>query len=806
MKAKPASRTNIDELEAKAHIAMEQRRHKEAIIFYKDLLKQERRPQWEQGLADAYRQRAEQVAGKGMWQEAVILWENHAKLSPQSAVSDAYLGWLVHAGQFHKLAKLVADASLGLEQVPVGRRLPETLAILALQNEKLLAALPQEHPIAKHHTIIKRAIAAYCAGRDEESEEAMRQIPSRSPYRNVRTLLKALLLMGQDRPAGLSLLDRVEADSCCQGFARMLRRQAQPDGPELSAIAELPPKQQALIQKINGYGKAQIALLRDAKKIAKNASNPRLAFNAVLGNRELLGDAVCRRFCHDILVDFPEGLAPFERAFGKLTAFERERHSALHAESRGDSPLAVSHWRQAIVEFRKRPEQEGDPLDEAMIFRHIAKLAEVQVPEIAIDALMNSLRTDPDDQASYIDLVRLNEEIDAPKEAQDWLDKGLKRFPKDVELLSLAMHAASRRKAFKKAAGLAKALLTIDPINSQARQLLIGAHIGHARKQFRAGKFDLAVQELGQARPLDPHRRNASLCMLEGFSALLQQGRKHAEELLAEGWRVAGGGLCAQFQLNVEALSMGQPLNVAAGLVPALDKNHTANRMELQGLAKLLGQHYAEEKKYLPDALKPLKAIFKRSFKQPGLTEDDYFSLGQAFSRSGQFDLLGECATAASRCFPSWPAAIYFKVYAKCKGVASRVTETDEDRLDSALDHARRAKDRRTEVLIETFFRELDEAGDLGYEDDLPPGFEGFDRGNLPALMKRMMELQNLPRAELIRLAAKAMPGLPVKNLPDEKLMDIALLAVMEEFGLDLDSMPGGQFPFGPPEKPPKFR
>jgi hypothetical protein len=124
----------------------------------------------------------------------------------------------------------------------------------------------------------------------------------------------------------------------------------------------------------------------------------------------------------------------------------------------------------------------------------------------------------------------------------------------------------------------------------------------------------------------------------------------------------------------------------------------------------------------------------------------------------------------------------------------------------TALDRAHRAKDHRTEVLIEAFFRELDEAEDFGNEDGLPPGFENFDRANLPALTKRMIELQNLPRAELIRLAGKIMPGLPLKMLSDDKLMDIAMLAVMEEFGMDLDSLPGGQSPFGTPEKPPKFR
>ncbi|MFZ4702268.1 MAG: hypothetical protein ACOYMG_19675, partial [Candidatus Methylumidiphilus sp.] len=805
MKFKFPLRKSIDELEANANNALEQRHYKEAISFFKDLLKQEQRTQWEHGLAEAYRQRAGQVAGKGMWQEAVILWENYAKLSPQSVPSDVYLGWLAQAGQFPKLAGLLASQGPAFEQGPLGRRLSEAMAILALQNEKLVAAFPKEHPIAKHHPLIKQAISAYCAGRDGESEEALKHIPSRSPYRNVRTLLKALLLMGQDRAAGLILLERVEADSVCLGFARLLRQQGKPDGPVFSASLDLPPKQQAFIHKINGYTKAQLNLLRDAKKFAKNPDH-RMVFNTLLGNRGLLGETACRRFCACLLVDFPEGMDAFQKAFGKLSAFERQRLLALHEETQGDYPQAATYWHMAAEELAKRPEQERDRLDEALIFRRIAKLADHDAPNIAIAALGDSLKLDPGDQASYVTLVRLNEKMEAPKEAQEWLENGLKHFPKDVELLTLAMNAASRRKAFKKAAGLAKTLLEIDPINSPARQLLISAHIGHARKQFRAGKFSLVQQELEQARSLDPHRRNASLCMLEGFLALLQQGQEHATKLLAEGWRLAGGDLCAQFLFNIEALSLDYSPSKVTSLSPALDKNHTANRTELLGLVKLIDRYNAEEKKHLPDALKPLKTILKRSFKQLGLTEDDYFNLGQAFARSAQFELLNECATAASRHFPSWPAATYFHVFARCKGVAKRATPKEENSLEYAVDRAHRNKDHRTAMLIENFFRELDGDRDLENDYYLPPGFEDFDPRMAPAMMKRMDEVENMPRAELIAMISKALPGMPLKNMSQQELLEMAAVMMLGELGIGLEKVLGALSPGGPAKKPPKSR
>ena len=804
MKAKPASRASLDDLLADVRLAMEHRRFKDAIVIFKDLLRLERRAEWEQGLAEAYRQRAGQVADKGMTQEAVILWENHAALNPAARPSDAYLGWLAQAGQFPKLAKLLAAADADFGQGPVACRLPETLAVLALQNEKLLAPFPAEHPVAKHHPVIKRALRAYAAGRDDEAEEALKQIPSRSPYRNVRTLLKALLLLGRDRAAGLALAQRVEADSACMPLARLLRQHAAAEGPDAAAAFELPPKQQALIQKINGYSKAQLNLAKEAKKIAKGGGERQL-LNAALNSRELLGEAACRRFCEGLLVYFPEGMDAFQKAFGKLSPFERHRLFALNAEVEHDYQTAVEFWEQAIGELGKLPESDPAKQDRALIFRHIAGMAEAEEPEIAIDALENSLKLDPGDRASYVALIRLNESLDEPKEAQEWLDRALYRFPKDVELLGLAMHAASRRKAFKKAAALAKALLEIDPINSPARHFLLAAHLGHARKQFRAGRLDLAQQELEQARAWDARRRNASLCILEGFLALKKADQAQAAGLLAEGWRLAGGGLCAQFLLNIEGLGLAQSAAWAKAWVPGLDKNHVAERAELSALAKLIGQNYGEEKKLLSEALKPLQPVLKRSFKQPALAEDDYFALCQCFAAAAQFDLLGDCAKEAARRFPLAAGPVYFEVYAACKGSARRLSGRDEQRLGHALDRARRAKDSRAGVLIEKFFRALEEYEEEGFDADFLPGLEGLQAKLTPDLERRIMEVDDLPREKLLAMLAQAMPGAPLHNMPRAALLDMARMLLMNELGIDLKAIFGGALPLDLPP-PPKRR
>ena len=152
-------------------------------------------------------------------------------------------------------------------------------------------------------------------------------------------------------------------------------------------------------------------------------------------------------------------------------------------------------------------------------------------------------------------------------------------------------------------------------------------------------------------------------------------------------------------------------------------------------------------------------------------------------------------------------SAVYFQVYAKCKGMASRMTPADESHLDQAMERAHRAKDIRTSMMIEKFFRELDDPLDFGFDEGLPPGLEDFSPSMAPAMMKRMDELEDMPRTELIAMLAKALPvGLPLKNMSHQELMDIAAVMVMGELGIGLDRLFGGSSPFGPAKKLPKSR
>jgi len=104
-------------------------------------------------------------------------------------------------------------------------------------------------------------------------------------------------------------------------------------------------------------------------------------------------------------------------------------------------------------------------------------------------------------------------------------------------------------------------------------------------------------------------------------------------------------------------------------------------------------------------------------------------------------------------------------------------------------------------------FRKLDEA----YEDDLHvedfmPGLDKLQSKLTPELERRIYDLETLPQAELLKIVNESVPGLPLKSLPREDLLNLARLAIMGELGIDLKGLLGGLSPLDPPFGPHKFR
>ncbi len=109
--------------------------------------------------------------------------------------------------------------------------------------------------------------------------------------------------------------------------------------------------------------------------------------------------------------------------------------------------------------------------------------------------------------------------------------------------------------AYKKAAGLAKRVLELDPSNSRVRSVVGQAHLSHARKQLKACNPAGARRELEEASQwLRGAGERGHLKLLQGIAA----GTKEtADRLLNEGLAEFGASLVGAFQLALEARRTG---------------------------------------------------------------------------------------------------------------------------------------------------------------------------------------------------------------------------------------------------------
>ena len=117
-----------------------------------------------------------------------------------------------------------------------------------------------------------------------------------------------------------------------------------------------------------------------------------------------------------------------------------------------------------------------------MIYRHLSALAQKEpsivgdgmFAEPVVSYLRKSLDWDPDCLPATLELIKLYREGGDEQHWHAVADEAAERFPTESAVLMQAIESATARKAFKKAAGFAKKLLSVDPINRPAAAMRSG--------------------------------------------------------------------------------------------------------------------------------------------------------------------------------------------------------------------------------------------------------------------------------------------------------------------------------------------
>jgi tetratricopeptide (TPR) repeat protein len=705
-------------LAAKASEAMRFGDFKEAIELLKRLAKQDPQPQWRDMLADAYAGRARSLAAKGMFEQAETALNKTAAADGTVREPLLYVQCLAKRGQLGK-AFQHAVKYIGTDKVPAASaaRMAELTAALWLVAPVRVDA--QADPSselgrwAQSAAAAQQSLAAWVEGKPaHEIEPLLSRIPMRSAFRPLRLILKSLITAPTDPARARQLLDGIGRQSpfACwrDAVAAALPQEAQ----KPSTNAAPPSRAQCLFAaEVKGLPASGSQLLAEFVKAERSGAAALMSF--LTSHAAAVPATEAKSACFNLLPRAPDRLRQVESTFGSLAEFDRARILALAAEAANDWERVEEQWCVAA----KAAERSADPesrLTAGVIYRHVAGLADTH-PEIAggggtspsIDYLERSLRADPDHLPAVLKLIGLYRTEGQDKDWHRLAEDAAQRFPQQSAILLQAVDSAIARKAYKKAVGFARRILALDPINQAVRQRMIELQITHARRQARSKRADLAWKELANAAEWErPDAPSGRLCVNQGLVAWELGNAADAEARLRRGVELTGGGVAGWFCASVEHVQMKGGAASGAVLREELVR---AQKAVAPAKEEILSAALAISDGEITDARKEIAPlVFRiRGWLLQGASlawsAAEIHPVCEMLRLAGAYDLLADYARLGLLRTPDDATWKLYRVMARVKGDAERLSVREEDELMGLVEDAEARKDFHTANRIQRF-------------------------------------------------------------------------------------------------------
>lgn len=692
---------------------------RDAIAAYKELCKREPRDDWRRALAEAYAGRAAELASKGMLKEALAIWENRTALDPSATMHPDQAALLLRLGKVEQVTALLSSADPETMPRALRESLHAQLAARILGGERgLLEQLPANDPVRAHADAAEAALIAYCNNDDQQLRDALTAIPFRSPYRDWALVLKALLVRASDPEEATALLARIDEDSPFAPVKRAAILSLEPEDRFLATAAKSPPRERQVASVLRGWPPERIALWQDLVKsgLGTDADFQALPMLRVMQRhkRILGGDWIRAKTLRLASHSDQDGLKWLRRVAGAAPShWERALLGAWSAERHGDEWEILEGWQQCAELLKTRNSDNKDPrlaMRIALVLRRpearlkfIDRLEASGDPELMdtelADMLEESLTWDPDDRDTYLRLIGYYRRGKLLKHARRLLDKAREHIPRDIPLLEAAMDIALDGGAFKKAAGLARQILKIDPINTGVRSRLIAAHLAHARKQTSKYRIDLARKELALAGDwARSDQARAQLALITDLLELMDDTRTAAENL-----RSRYADRAASYSGWLELLLAAELI----GLCPAdlhkqlrLNKPKPGEHADLaEAMAQLRG-HLDQHGEPSRDLTESLDGTLRRA-PWKTLARGQLETACDTLRRAQMPKARTGAATAALKRWAGEPVFVLHRFEAKYP-YGFNFADLDEfNKLESALTRAREAGDARTAMRIE---------------------------------------------------------------------------------------------------------
>jgi len=768
-------------------------RFREAISAYKALVKQD--PALNEGLAAAYEGRARQLAAKGMDKEALVMWENRALLG-DVPVRCEHLGLLIRLGRIDRALELYRHPSVARDAALLSSVRVYLAARYLAGSDEIGGRLAADDPVLVDGRVASRALTAYCSGDDPMLTEALGSIPFRSPYRDFAQILKALARLAEAPQEAARQLARIDQDSPFAGLACAAALALLPERELPGRLRGMEPAARELVFALRGWSPERCDLWRELSTLGDTPSLKALAGVVQRHSRALGPDWSRRAQLRLTFQSAPSGTGRLSAL--RPTVSESLLLQAWQREEEKDPWYIFEGWdlyAGPIIEDLKPPPGSEAALALALVLRRADRLMGILNPQrprgqgsseltrMAALQLESSLVYDPDDRDIYLRLIDHYRGTGMLNESRRLLKQAQARWPADKPLLIAAMETALAGGAFKKAAGIGREILSVDPINTGVRERLVDAHLAHARKNLCGRRADLAAKALVEAGEwVRGERMDDKVELLRGFVVLAENEAEGLSRLRSVAERL-GNGLAARLTLGVEAAQSGVSVpTLFAGLGWSSPPQVRPDDL-LDFLARLRAFQDAGVElphRFLESLSAPLQSAARLELDR-GQLESACETLARAAMHKARFGF----ARAALRRYPGEPVfeLHLFEAKHSDQGYLG-VEEREIERLEDAEQRAREAGDMRLAVRLGEL---LDRIGEMGpsAEPMLPGGPGGASPGALFAEMVGMLGVEGVlamvkgpgPLAEALREIQRELGAAGLRSLLE------AIAANPAEFG-----------------------
>jgi len=700
------SNHNENSLEQKALAELKAEHYKEAIELYKQLWETSDDKKWQQQLSYCYLQRATSFAERGMYREALLLWDNYTQFaeSPEEAL-DLYICWQIQGEDGHKIQ--TALKQLSAQQID--QQFPELAVLLGCliltEKPEFKRYLPQDSIFIAHLKIAQVALQAYLDNDQQQLNEVLKQIPYRSAFRDFKTLLNA----AQNYPQSIEqALTKISVRSPYYQALSLLHCSTFEGAKLVQQLGKYSYSQAREIAEIKGFNNQQQQLI-DSLVEHRDDISDQVKFNVLIQYQSLWPTGVAEDICKAMLIHYPEGHKDFKKHFNGLSGFEENRLKALACENKSNNIEAEAYWRQCVEALQY--ENTDNNLKMALILRHMAALQDDI--ELCNQLMIESLDYDADDLASYQHILHYFKQSDLDRaEYLQWLQLGLEHFPQNIELLTLAVQQEIENRQYKKVSEYALQIISLDPLNRFAKDILFSSYLDHARKLIQDKDYQSVEQYINQAQDLKLGQKNrAQVQLVLGLYYYADQDKSEGLALITESLaKIHKDPVNRCLQAAMEALLTALPVaNILEGIETA--ENYLLSEQQLSQVIHQLN-FYAKDFDHqllLLKALDRVATTITNSLSQQNYEEPLLIELSESLEKINAFELLQHCARLAVE---RWNAVIwqYYLIYSELKGMAEKCSSAQINRLEKIGEQAINNKDERTKVLIDVFIEQYYQA------------------------------------------------------------------------------------------------